>query len=55
MRDGNLRVVRCRDATNHDSLIPKVATGVVMGLAADGYRLAIDAMVRRLPATELRA
>jgi 3-dehydroquinate dehydratase-2 len=39
-----------REAMYHDSLIAKVATGIVMGLGADGYRVAVDAMVRRLAA-----
>jgi 3-dehydroquinate dehydratase-2 len=44
-----------RETMYHHSLISTIATGVVMGLGADGYRLAIDAMVRRLPAAEVRA
>jgi 3-dehydroquinate dehydratase-2 len=37
-----------REAMYQNSLISKVATGIVMGLGADGYRVAIDALVRRL-------
>ncbi|HVE50481.1 MAG TPA: type II 3-dehydroquinate dehydratase [Casimicrobiaceae bacterium] len=42
--------VHRREAIYHDSLISTVATGVVMGLGPDGYRVAVDAMVRRLDA-----
>ena len=37
-----------RDAVYHNSLMSKVATAVMMGLGPDGYRAAIEAMVRRL-------
>jgi 3-dehydroquinate dehydratase-2 len=37
-----------REAIYHDSLISKIATAVIMGLGADGYRVAIDAMARNL-------
>lgn len=37
-----------RDAVYHNSLMSKVATAVMMGLGPDGYRAAVDAMVRRL-------
>jgi 3-dehydroquinate dehydratase-2 len=40
--------VHRREAVYHNSLISKVATGVIMGLGADGYRAAVEAMVRRL-------
>ena len=40
-----------RESVYHDSLVSKVATAVIMGLGADGYRTAIEAMVRRLNAT----
>lgn len=40
--------VHRREALYHDSLVSKVATAVIMGLGADGYRTAIEAMVRRL-------
>jgi 3-dehydroquinate dehydratase-2 len=39
-----------RDAVYHNSLMSKVATAVIMGLGADGYRTAIEAMLRRLDA-----
>lgn len=39
-----------REAIYHDSLISKVATAVIAGLGADGYGVAVDAMVRRLSA-----
>jgi 3-dehydroquinate dehydratase len=35
-----------------NSLVSKVAGGVVMGLGADGYRVAIDAIVRQLGAAD---
>jgi 3-dehydroquinate dehydratase len=34
-----------------ESLVSKVATAVIMGLGADGYRAAMEAMVRRLGAS----
>jgi 3-dehydroquinate dehydratase-2 len=37
-----------RDAVYHNSLMSKVATAVMMGLGPDGYRAAVEAMVRRL-------
>jgi 3-dehydroquinate dehydratase-2 len=37
-----------RDAVYHNSLMSKVATAVMMGLGPDGYRTAVEAMVRRL-------
>jgi 3-dehydroquinate dehydratase-2 len=37
-----------REAVYHNSLMSKVATAVMMGLGPDGYRTAIEAMVRRL-------
>ena len=37
-----------REPIYHRSLISGVATAVIMGLGADGYRTAIEAMVRRL-------
>jgi 3-dehydroquinate dehydratase-2 len=37
-----------RDAVYHNSLMSKVATSVLMGLGPDGYRTAVEAMVRRL-------
>ena len=40
--------VHRREAIYHDSLISKVATAVIAGLGPDGYRAAVDAMVRRL-------
>src|SRR3970282_573096 len=40
--------VHRREALYHESLVSKVATGVVMGLGADGYRAAVEAMARRL-------
>ena len=40
--------VHRREEVYHRSLISKVATAVIMGLGADGYRAAIEAMVRRL-------
>jgi 3-dehydroquinate dehydratase-2 len=40
--------VHRREAVYHESLVSKVATGVVMGLGADGYRAAVEAMARRL-------
>lgn len=40
-----------RESVYHESLMSKVATAVIMGLGADGYRLAVEAMVRRLDAS----
>jgi len=40
--------VHRREAIYHDSLVSKVATAVIMGLGPDGYRAAVEAMVRRL-------
>lgn len=37
-----------RESLYHDSLVSKVATAVLAGLGPDGYRTAIEAMVRRL-------
>jgi 3-dehydroquinate dehydratase-2 len=37
-----------RDAVYHNSLMSRVATSVLMGLGPDGYRTAVEAMVRRL-------
>jgi 3-dehydroquinate dehydratase-2 len=37
-----------REPIYHHSLISSVATAVIMGLGADGYRSAVEAMVRRL-------
>ena len=42
--------VHRREAIYHNSLISKVATAVIMGLGPDGYRTAVEAMVRRLGA-----
>lgn len=42
--------VHRREAIYHNSLISKVATAVIMGLGPDGYRTAVEAMVRRLDA-----
>jgi 3-dehydroquinate dehydratase-2 len=42
--------VHRREAIYHNSLISKVATAVIMGLGPDGYRAAVEAMVRRLGA-----
>jgi 3-dehydroquinate dehydratase II len=40
--------VHRREAIYRDSLVSTVATAVIMGLGADGYRAAVDAMARRL-------
>jgi 3-dehydroquinate dehydratase-2 len=40
--------VHKREAVYHDSLMSAVVTAVIMGLGADGYRAAVEAMVRRL-------
>lgn len=42
--------VHKREAVYHDSLMSAVATAVMMGLGVDGYRAAVEAMVRRLEA-----
>jgi len=40
--------VHQREAVYHDSLMSAVVTSVMMGLGVDGYRTAVEAMVRRL-------
>ena len=40
--------VHQREAVYHHSLMSAVATAVIMGLGPDGYRAAVEAMVRRL-------
>jgi 3-dehydroquinate dehydratase-2 len=40
--------VHQREAVYHNSLMSAVATAVMMGLGVDGYRAAVEAMVRRL-------
>ena len=40
--------VHRREAVYHKSLMSPVATAVIMGLGVDGYRAAVEAMVRRL-------
>jgi 3-dehydroquinate dehydratase II len=37
-----------RDALHQHSIMSSVATGVIAGFGADGYRAAVEAMVRRL-------
>jgi len=37
-----------RESVYHDSLVSKVATGILIGLGPDGYRTAVEAMLRRL-------
>jgi len=39
-----------RESVYQNSLVSKVATAVIMGLGPDGYRTAVEAMVRRLGA-----
>jgi 3-dehydroquinate dehydratase-2 len=39
-----------RESIYHESLVSKVATAVIAGLGADGYRAAVEALVRRLDA-----
>jgi 3-dehydroquinate dehydratase-2 len=40
--------VHRREAVYHRSLMSAVVTAVIMGLGPDGYRTAVEAMVRRL-------
>lgn len=40
--------VHRREAVYRNSLVSPVATAVIMGLGPDGYRTAVEAMVRRL-------
>ena len=40
--------VHKREAIYHHSLVSAVATAVIMGLGPDGYRTALESMVRRL-------
>jgi 3-dehydroquinate dehydratase-2 len=42
--------VHKREEVYHHSLVSKVATAVMAGLGPDGYRTAVEAMVRRLGA-----
>jgi 3-dehydroquinate dehydratase-2 len=42
--------VHKREAVYHHSLMSAVASAVMMGLGVDGYRAAVEAMVRRLEA-----
>lgn len=42
--------VHRREAIYHKSLVSPVATAVIMGLGPDGYRTAVEAMLRRLGA-----
>jgi 3-dehydroquinate dehydratase-2 len=42
--------VHKREAVYHHSLMSPVVTAVMMGLGPDGYRAAVEAMVRRLAA-----
>jgi len=42
--------VHKREAVYHHSLMSPVVTAIIMGLGADGYRTAVEAMVRRLQA-----
>jgi 3-dehydroquinate dehydratase-2 len=39
-----------RESVYHGSLVSKVATAVIAGLGADGYRVAVESMLRRLGA-----
>ena len=43
--------VHRREEIYHRSLVSKVATAVLVGLGPDGYRSAVEAMVRRLGAS----
>ena len=43
--------VHRREEIYHRSLVSRIATAVIMGLGADGYRTAVEAMVRRLGAS----
>ena len=43
--------VHRREEIYHRSLVSKVATAVLVGLGPDGYRTAVEAMVRRLGAS----
>jgi 3-dehydroquinate dehydratase-2 len=40
--------VHKRDAVYHHSLVSKVATAVIAGLGPDGYRAAVEEMLRRI-------
>ena len=44
--------VHKREAVYHNSLMSAVVTAIVMGLGVDGYRTAVEAMVRRLEAKQ---
>lgn len=41
-----------REAIYHHSYVSKVATGVIAGLGADGYTIAVTALLRRVAASQ---
>jgi 3-dehydroquinate dehydratase-2 len=41
--------VHAREAFRHHSVLSAVAAGIVVGFGIDGYRLAIEGLVRRAP------
>ena len=41
--------VHARDEFRHHSVVSAVATGVIVGLGVDGYRLALEYLARQLP------
>lgn len=44
----HLSNVHCRESFRHHSYFSDIAEGVIVGLGADGYRLALDAALRKL-------
>jgi 3-dehydroquinate dehydratase II len=46
----HLSNIHRREAFRHDSLVSRAATGVICGLGAQGYLLALEAMARLLEA-----
>jgi 3-dehydroquinate dehydratase-2 len=43
----HIRTVHAREAFRHHSWLSPVAAGIVVGFGVDGYRLAIDGLVRQ--------
>ena len=46
----HITTIHRRESVYHESLVSKVATAVIAGLGADGYRAAVEAVLRRLDA-----
>ncbi|MGC7095459.1 type II 3-dehydroquinate dehydratase [Amycolatopsis lurida] len=46
----HLSNVWAREQFRHESVLAPLASGIIVGLGADGYRLAAQALLRQLPA-----